>query len=76
MQAIALAHASPEEIDDDAQTAPSKRIIDQFPDYAGAKRIAGPQIAANIGLEKVRSKCPHFDAWLVKLKRLGADAPE
>jgi hypothetical protein len=76
LQAIAQAHASPEEIDDGAQTAPSKRIIDQFPDYEGAKRTAGPQIAANIGLEAVRGKCPHFDAWLAKLEKLGTDAPE
>lgn len=36
LQAIAQAHASPEEIDDGAQSAPSKRIIEQFPDYEGA----------------------------------------
>ena len=71
LQAIAQAHASPEDIDDGAQTAPSKRIIDQFPDYEGAKRTAGPQIAANIGLEAVRGKCPHFDAWLARLEQLG-----
>lgn len=76
LQAIAQAHASPEEIDDGAQTAPSKRIIDQFPDYEGAKRTAGPQIAANIGVDAIRDKCPHFNAWPAKLERLGTDAPE
>jgi hypothetical protein len=75
LQAIAQTHASPEDIDDGAQTAPSKRLIAQFPDYEGAKRIAGPQIAANIGLEAVRGKCPHFDAWLARLEKLGTDAP-
>jgi hypothetical protein len=73
LQAIAQAHESPEEIDDGLQTAPSKRIIDQFPDYEGAKRTAGPQIAASIGLDAIRVKCPHFDAWLTRLEKLGPD---
>lgn len=76
LQAIAQAHASPEEIDDGAQTSPSKRIIDQFQDYEGAKRTAGPQIAATIGVDAIRDKCPHFDAWLAKLERLEMNAPE
>ncbi len=75
LQAIAQAYASPEEIDDGAKTAPSKRIIDQFEDYKGAKPTAGPQIAAKIGVDAIRDKCPHFDAWLAKLERLGTDAP-
>lgn len=49
LNTIAQTHQSPEDIDDGLQTAPSKRIIDQFPDYEGAKRTAGPQIAARIG---------------------------
>lgn len=69
LQAIAEAHP-PEEINDGPQTAPSKRIIDQFPDYEGAKPTAGPQIAGNIGLEAIRNKCPHFNAWLEKLEML------
>lgn len=72
LQAIAKAHESPEEIDDGEETAPSKRIIDHFPDYEGAKRIAGPQIAASIGLDAIREKCPHFDGWLMRLEKLSA----
>ena len=60
----------PELIDDGEQTAPSKRIIDVFPDYSGAKAAAGPQIAEEIGIETVRGLCPHFDAWLKKLESL------
>lgn len=71
LQAIAEAYDSPEDIDDGAQTAPSKRICDQFLDYEGAKRTAGPQIAANIGLDVIRGKCPHFNAWLTRLEQLG-----
>ncbi len=61
----------PEWIDDGEQTAPSKRIQGRFPDYGGAKASAGPQIAAEIGIEAVRSLCPHFNNWLRKLESLG-----
>jgi hypothetical protein len=43
----------PELIDDGQHTAPSKRIVEQFPDYGGAKSAAGPRIADEIGIENV-----------------------
>ncbi len=60
---------SPELIDDGQHTAPSKRISGQFPDFA--KTTDGPQIADLIGLENIRSKCPHFNEWLERLENLG-----
>jgi len=60
----------PELVDDGETTAPSKRIASVFPDYLGAKPTAGPFIAGEIGLETVRSCCPHFDAWLKRLESL------
>jgi hypothetical protein len=72
LQAIADAHSSPELIDDGAQSAPSKRIIDQFPDYRSAKSVAGPQIAELIGVDVIRGKCPHFNSWLTRLESLGS----
>ena len=69
LRAITDAHSSPEEIDDGEATAPSKRIFEQFPDYA--KVVFGPQIAEIIGLETIRQKCPHFHDWLSKLEALG-----
>ncbi|MGH7135019.1 MAG: DUF4276 family protein, partial [Pirellulales bacterium] len=57
LQAVADAHASPEEIDDGPTTAPSKRIIAQIPAYEGAKAAAAPQLAAAIGLDVIRGKC-------------------
>lgn len=62
--------SSPELINDGPHTAPSKRIIEQFPDYGGAKPILGPLIAETIGLETIRNKCPHFNAWLSRLEQL------
>ena len=62
--------SSPELIDDGQHTAPSKRIIAQFPNYS--KTTVSPQMAELIGLENIRSKCPHFNAWLERLEKLGA----
>lgn len=59
-----------EHIDDGPTTAPSKRIIDLLPAYRGSKTSAGPDIAVVIGLPVIRSKCPHFDAWLTRLESL------
>jgi len=68
LNAIANAHATPELIDDGPDSAPSKRIIAHLPDYA--KPVMGPQLAELIGLEVIRAKCPHFNAWLSRLEKL------
>ena len=60
----------PELINDGQHTSPSKRIITQFPEYEGLKATAGPQAAERIGLAAIRSRCPHFAAWLHRLERL------
>jgi len=61
---------TPEKINDGNETAPSKRIIKEFPEYAPAKATAGPIIANSIGLPTIRKKCPHFNEWLTKLEQL------
>jgi hypothetical protein len=71
LKAIAAGYATPELIDDGQHSAPSKRIIALLPDYEGAKSAVGPQVAELIGLEVIRSKCPHFNAWLARLEALG-----
>ena len=63
---------SPELIDDGQYTAPSKRIIEQFPEYGDSKTRVGPQMAHRIGLGKIRSQCPHFRTWIERLEGLGA----
>lgn len=59
----------PEEVDQGPRSAPSKRIIRHFPSYEGQKATAGPLIAAEIGLPRLRAACPHFGAWLDELER-------
>ncbi|MCG3196929.1 MAG: DUF4276 family protein [Candidatus Omnitrophica bacterium] len=70
LRRIAESKDSPELIDDGEETAPSKQILSKIPEYQ--KAVDGPQAAADIGLERIRSKCPHFDAWVHKLESLGS----
>jgi hypothetical protein len=72
LQKIADDHSTPEMIDDGLQTAPSKRIIHEIPEYESLKSVAGPQIAERIGLAVIRAKCPHFDRWLSRLESLAS----
>lgn len=72
---IANSKATPELINDGQHTAPSKRVIAEFPDYEGAKRTVGPQVAGLIGLDTIRSKCPHFNSWITRLEGLGTADP-
>ena len=62
---------SPEHINDSRNTAPSKRIIREIPEYEGRKASAGPIVAGRIGLSTMRDKCAHFAEWLAKLENLG-----
>jgi hypothetical protein len=66
------AFASPELIDDSPRQAPSKRIIQLFPDYGerGGKTVIAPLLAHEIGLDKMRATCRHFGAWLTSLETL------
>jgi hypothetical protein len=75
LQLLAATVASPELIDDGQQTAPAKRIAALIPAYADEKPIAGPIIAAAIGPETIRKRCPHFNAWLTRLENLGTTDP-
>ncbi len=65
-----------EEIDDNSETAPSRRIAKLFPGYRkGGSLIAhAPIIIKRIGLDAVRQACPHFSDWLGKLERLALKA--
>lgn len=64
--------ASPEDINDSPNTAPSKRIVDAIPDYN--KVTDGAVVAAEVGIEAMRRECPRFAAWLTRLEALGGDA--
>ena len=68
-QAIRDQFATPEEIDDSPDTAPSRRIVKLIPGYQ--KPIMGNLAALEIELNVIRSECPNFRCWL-ELLELGA----
>ncbi len=59
---------TPEEINDNRDTAPGKRISGVLRRYS--KPVDGPMIAEQAGLEKIRSACPRFGAWVCHLESL------
>ncbi|MDR4499524.1 MAG: DUF4276 family protein [Candidatus Scalindua sp.] len=61
--------SSPEEINDNPETAPSKRLLDIFPRYE--KVFYGATIAHRIGINTMRSECHHFNEWITVLENLG-----
>jgi len=58
----------PEEIDDEPDTAPSKRLIRIDNSYR--KVAMGKTIAEAIGIQTIRQKCPHFNDWISKIEQL------
>ena len=59
---------TPEHINDSRHTAPSKRIKNLVPAYD--KITDGMKIAADIGLQKIREQCKHFNDWITALENL------
>lgn len=59
---------SPEEINNSANTAPSKHLASLMPRYK--KTITGIAIAEKIGIDKMRQACPLFDQWLQEIENL------
>ena len=70
LQDIRNQFPNPEEINDSPLTAPSKRIKKLIPEYE--KPIYGNIAILEIGLNKIRSECPHFNEWLEKLRNAKA----
>ncbi len=68
MQSIRDSFHNPEEINDNSETAPSKRLLRLFADYK--KRIHGAIAAKRIGIEAMREACPHFADWVKTLESL------
>jgi hypothetical protein len=71
-RAIREEFEGPEDINDSAETAPSKRIERLFPGYE--KPLFGVLAAMGIGLSTIRRECPHFSSWLDRLEALPAQS--
>jgi len=63
---------TPEDIDDDPHSAPSKRIERFLPEYGARKGAATVNALRQIDIEHLRAACPHFGQWLFRLESLGA----
>ena len=72
LQGVRDKPASPEDIDDGPQTAPSKRIQKAFSTGRYNKVLHGPRIAQAIGLDRIRTECPGFDDWVSRMERWGS----
>lgn len=72
LRRIRAAFETPEHIDDAPETAPSKRLIQLFPNYD--KPVFGSLALGRIGLLAIRSACPHFADWLTRLETLGSSS--
>ncbi len=59
---------TPEDINDDPNMAPSKRIVGAIPRFR--KSVHGPQVAETMGLESMRAECPRFNEWVSRLESL------
>jgi len=63
-------------INDDPQTAPSKRIQNLYPSYKKGSSVNAHayRIAQHIGVERIRQQCPHFNEWLTMLETLATES--
>lgn len=62
---------SPEDINNDPETAPSKRVLTVCPNYR--KVIEGTQAAAAVGISIMRKECRHFREWIESLEELAGE---
>ncbi|MBG0779386.1 MAG: DUF4276 family protein [Desulfotignum balticum] len=60
---------NPECINDNPETAPSKRLESIFRGFY-SKTEHGPIIAEEIGLPAIRQACPRFHQWLTRLEAM------
>jgi len=69
LRAIRSKFPTPEDINDSAKTAPSRRIRNLI-GQRYQKSVNGPSLAAKIGLDTIREECRRFDEWLTRLENL------
>lgn len=71
LQTVRGQFETPEDINDNPDTAPSKRIAGAIPRYN--KRLHGPRLAKEMGLDIIRAECPRFNAWMTRLESLNPE---
>ena len=71
LAAIRGSAESPEHIDDNRETAPSKRLKGVCPDYD--KATGGNIAALVVGIDAMKRECPHFCRWLAWFQQMQLD---
>ncbi len=61
----------PENINHGKETHPSKRLEGYG---MGFRKTSAVAVLKDIGLDAIRATCPHFNAWLDRLEKLGIPA--
>ncbi len=61
----------PENIDSGIETAPSKRLKKTI-NYKKGSSVVYP--LKEIGIDRIRKKCPHFDEWICAIEDLAIDS--
>ncbi len=69
LRSIRASFATPEEINDDRQTAPSNRIKSVLRSYHKVRH--GLLVAQTIGIDVMLAECPRFSDWVKGLESLG-----
>jgi hypothetical protein len=69
LEHVLQAFSCAEEINDNYNTCPSRRIKQHIENYV--KTVDGIIAARKIGLKKMRQECPHFNEWITKLENIG-----
>jgi len=67
-QTIRDGFATPEDINDNIHTAPSKRVLGVYPAYR--KVLDGVLAAQSVGVDTMRQECAHFREWLAWFESL------
>jgi len=68
LHAIRGSFATPEDINDHPDTAPSARLQTLYPRYS--KPFFGSLIAGRIGIDRMSAECAHFADWVSRVKAL------
>jgi hypothetical protein len=63
--------ATPEHINNGRETAPSKRIIREFPSYQKGRGLNAhlPMVCEKLGLAEIGNACPLFGGWLSNIEK-------
>jgi hypothetical protein len=66
LHVIRNAFPTPEDINDNPASAPSKRVLGIYSSYR--KVIEGTVAAQEVGVPTMRQQCPHFHEWVSRLE--------